>query len=78
MYAVTATKWEVLANQVGKKKGGGQGPAPGLDNLPVGAVSRHSLDRLNDLPPPPKKGGGGARGMGQRTGIMYIPTEEEA
>jgi len=27
--------------------GRGQGPAPRVDNLSVGAVSRHSLDRLN-------------------------------
>jgi len=38
------------------QKSGGQGPAPGSDNLLVSTVSRHSLDRLNmssDLPPKP-------------------------
>jgi len=33
----------------------GQRPAPGLDNLLVGVVSRHSLDRLNTSNDFPKK-----------------------
>jgi len=32
-----------------------QGPAPGLDNLPVDALSRHSPDRLNTSNDCPKR-----------------------